>query len=436
MQELERTLSKALSELSFAPRVDFQYRFDCCEKETAMRQNLASFAGMFLLFIAVLVSAKGDAPFKAVSFEAACKQAKSTDKLVLIDFYTTWCGPCKLLDKNTWADAKVKAWLKTHTVCLKVDAEKSVALANKYHIDAYPTILLLTATGKEKDRIVGFVDPHEFLTTMKQSLAGKDSLARATLKLKAAGKNDPMAREAYGQTLARKGKYKEALAEYLWCFDEGAKADSAFSGVRLSFLLSSIVQLGKSYPDALNSLRVRRDKAETLLLTPNPNTETAWDYKSLNYYLDDVDRSLALYDKLKAKKSPIASELKVGVLELMLEKKRYLDIVSSDEEVNDAVEQGIASYKSSAAYEKDESDYPSMKPYYINQIAPYLQAYAGAGKEPETKSLMKKILALEKSPKTYASLLTRAKAIDSAFLKNLLLASAKENLTPAEYDSL
>ncbi len=401
-----------------------------------MKMMLVSLAGICLLSCAVVGFAKGEEPFKSTSFESACKEAKRAKKLVLIDFYTTWCGPCKLLDKNTWSNAKVKTWLKTHTVCLKVDAEKSVAFASKYHIDAYPTILLLSATGKEKDRIVGYVSPQDFLSTVKQFLAGKDSLARASDKLASAGKNDPMAREEYARTLAGKGKNKEALAEYLWCYDEGAKADPAFAGVRLSFLLSSIVSLGRSYPEALTALRVRRDKAGAILISPDANIQTVWDFKALNRELHEDERSLTMFDKLSAKKSPLKNDLKDSIVELLLEKKRYLDIIGTEEEMNKAVDSEITNYGVIASFEKDKSQLPGMKPFYVDRIAPYLQACAGAGKQPETQRLMKKILDFDKSPKTYASLLARAKASESDFLKGLLLASAKENLTPKEFDAL
>ena len=54
-----------------------------------MKMMLASLAGMCLLSCAVIGFAKGEEPFKTISFEAACKEAKLAKKIVLIDFYTT-----------------------------------------------------------------------------------------------------------------------------------------------------------------------------------------------------------------------------------------------------------------------------------------------------------------------------------------------------------
>jgi len=60
---------------------------------------------------------------------------------VLVDFYTVWCGPCKKLDQTTWKDQQVRDWLSSEAVCLKVDAEKDVPLAEKYRINVYPTVV-------------------------------------------------------------------------------------------------------------------------------------------------------------------------------------------------------------------------------------------------------------------------------------------------------
>jgi thiol:disulfide interchange protein len=73
-----------------------------------------------------LLSPVAEAPFQDLTFEAALAAAKRDNKVVMIDFFTTWCVPCKKLDKTTWKDADVQKWLGEKTVALKMDAEKQV----------------------------------------------------------------------------------------------------------------------------------------------------------------------------------------------------------------------------------------------------------------------------------------------------------------------
>src|ERR1039458_9334935 len=76
-------------------------------------------------------------PFSDLSFDAASQKAARTGKIVLVDFYTTWCAPCRLLDKRTWTDAEVIKLLEQKTVALRIDAEKETDLAKRYKIEAY-----------------------------------------------------------------------------------------------------------------------------------------------------------------------------------------------------------------------------------------------------------------------------------------------------------
>src|SRR5688500_13217910 len=82
-------------------------------------------------------------PFRAISFAEAQTAAQQEKKIVLIDFFTTWCAPCKKLDATTWKDAAVLDWLAKNCVALKLDAEKHTDLASRYRVENYPTIVLL-----------------------------------------------------------------------------------------------------------------------------------------------------------------------------------------------------------------------------------------------------------------------------------------------------
>ncbi len=60
---------------------------------------------------------------KFITFEEAVAAAKKNPKPILIDIYTQWCGPCKLMTKNTFGDEKVANYLNENFYCVKFDAE-------------------------------------------------------------------------------------------------------------------------------------------------------------------------------------------------------------------------------------------------------------------------------------------------------------------------
>jgi thioredoxin:protein disulfide reductase len=92
----------------------------------------------------------------------------------VIDFWATWCLPCKELDAKTFSDPAVAAELKRfHRVKADLtlpDDPKTKALAEQYHIIGVPTIIFIDSTGKERAdlRFTGFKSPAEFLERAKQ----------------------------------------------------------------------------------------------------------------------------------------------------------------------------------------------------------------------------------------------------------------------------
>jgi thioredoxin-related protein len=96
----------------------------------------------------------------AKSLDAALKEAKSSGKLVMADFYTDWCHWCKKLDQDVYADAKFAKLAGEQLVSVKVNAESpsgGKAAAKKYNISSYPNILFLNGDGKVVDRIGGYM---------------------------------------------------------------------------------------------------------------------------------------------------------------------------------------------------------------------------------------------------------------------------------------
>ena len=76
-------------------------------------------------------------------------------KRVLVDFYATWCGPCKMLGL-----VLEKLNEKDIIPILKVDTDESEALANKYNIFSVPTLIIFE-NGKEIKRQTGYMSYEE-----------------------------------------------------------------------------------------------------------------------------------------------------------------------------------------------------------------------------------------------------------------------------------
>lgn len=114
-----------------------------------------------LLFSIVLLlgisSAMAQTNFRHVSYAEGVAAAKAEGKLVFIDFYTEWCGPCKMMANNIFPQKAVGDYFNEKFVCLKIDAEKGegVELAKRFEVRAYPTFIVMDANEKVLGTRVG-----------------------------------------------------------------------------------------------------------------------------------------------------------------------------------------------------------------------------------------------------------------------------------------
>jgi thiol-disulfide isomerase/thioredoxin len=339
------------------------------------------------------------AAFNDLNFEAAGQRASAEQKVLFVDFYTTWCGPCKMLDQSTWQDAAVIDLLRTKAVAIKIDAEKEKTLAEHYKVSAYPTLLLLKPDGTEIDRLVGYREPKVFIAEFTDSLAGKTALVRAREAVANAttDENRAQARFDLGRTLASKGQYEEALAEFLWCFDSGME-NTHLTGVRVSFLLSDIASLGRNFPPALTALHERRDKALASAKAPDSGRNTLIDLAALNRTLKEDSKTLAFFDQLPAGDRR-RNTLGLILFPQLLADKRYADAAKA--QPYDSIKQAFL-FTRQVESGFDPSRRQMFHDYQMHRLAEEIEMLAGSGQIAEAKEFLTMVITYDHSDEVKA----------------------------------
>jgi len=127
-----------------------------------------------------------------MSFEEVQEAQKTTPKKVFIDAYTVWCGPCKMLDKNTFQNKAVAAYINENYYAVKFNAEGNEKIEfqgktyenpqfnpnssgrNSQHqlsayfgVRAYPTMLFLDEDGNTITPVSGYLTPQQLEIYLK-----------------------------------------------------------------------------------------------------------------------------------------------------------------------------------------------------------------------------------------------------------------------------
>jgi len=128
-----------------------------------------------------------------ISLEEAVKLQKETPKKIMLDAYTTWCGPCKMLDKNTFQNKDVADYVNKHYYAVKFNAEGNdiinfngkvyknpnynPKLANRrnsahelsryFQVQAYPTIVFLDEKANVIFPLRGYKTPQKIEIYLK-----------------------------------------------------------------------------------------------------------------------------------------------------------------------------------------------------------------------------------------------------------------------------
>jgi hypothetical protein len=205
-----------------------------------LRQNLPIFiiqimksliSIITLLMLSFTVFGQG-VNFEHLTFDEALAKAKAENKLIFMDCYTTWCGPCKYMTENVFPQEKAGEYFNPKFVCVKFDMEKGEGpeLAKRFGVRAYPTFFIIRPDGTMQHTVVGGGEVDDFIARIEKGLNEKTSLD-------------------YLNKLYEKGKMnkKQLIAYQIALLDAYDKAKSTEVSEKLNAVLKDKDKMKKEY---------------------------------------------------------------------------------------------------------------------------------------------------------------------------------------------
>jgi thiol-disulfide isomerase/thioredoxin len=93
----------------------------------------------------------------------ALEIATRENKLVMVEFSTSWCGWCKKLDKDTFKNNRVQSVLNKYFVSVRLDGDENKQLVKQYNVRGYPHIVFMDKKGNVVMQKAGYLPPENFM---------------------------------------------------------------------------------------------------------------------------------------------------------------------------------------------------------------------------------------------------------------------------------
>lgn len=241
------------------------------------------------------------------------KKAEKSGKLIFVDCYTSWCGPCKTLAKDIFTLDSVADFFNQHFLCVQFDMEKGKGLELKkpFEIRAYPTLLFINGKNQIIHRIVGCDGPGYLMGEARKALDPQLNF-RAMQKRYAAGERGAAFILEYLKYLDHaylEGEANAVALDYLQAFKEEELITSGnwkiieqYITDPLAMPLQVVMKHRKAFFDlvseteVVNKLNLACRSALLPLSRWRPDAEAVFDeayYKALVTYFQSVDYDLA-----------------------------------------------------------------------------------------------------------------------------------------------
>ncbi|MCX8532853.1 thioredoxin family protein [Chryseobacterium luquanense] len=149
-------------------------------------------SGLFIFINLFIFAQEEGIKFDQSNFKDLLARAKKEKKLVFIDAYAVWCGPCKMMDKNVFTQKSVGDYFNKNFVSSRIDMEKGEGreIAQKFSVRSYPTFLFLNGDGELISQNYGYMEPSLFLS-MVQDVNAVNSKEGSSKERFAKGEKSP-----------------------------------------------------------------------------------------------------------------------------------------------------------------------------------------------------------------------------------------------------
>ena len=151
-------------------------------------ENLKVLVGLIIVLVIVGAFSAGpnsrqskvESKIQWVTLDELQQLNKTEPRKVFIDIYATWCGPCKLMDKKTFADPSIVEYVNDNYYAVKLNGEgkkevnifgktmTEAELAYAFKIRGYPSVVFMTEELQPYQPVAGYIPAKEFIRMLKQ----------------------------------------------------------------------------------------------------------------------------------------------------------------------------------------------------------------------------------------------------------------------------
>ena len=286
------------------------------------------------------------------SFKELLAIAKKENKLLFLDAYTTWCGPCKLMAKNVFPQESVGQFYNANFINSKIDMEKGegIDLAKIYSVRAYPTYLFINGDGELIHRVTSYYDAPEFINVGKDAIDPEKQLGALKKKFEADNKDPEFLKNFITVfTFADPELAVKAAVKYF-----AGKKEEPLAKEDFSYLFS----LTKDSDSPLYGEFITR-KAELIKVMQEENyTKTLNSYKANALFNHSYDKKTKVFDEKKYVSEAGKTNSPEQVASMLLKSKMRVAAINKDK--NEYQRLAMEYYKDGSSPEFSSNELNSM----------------------------------------------------------------------------